>query len=130
MLTAFILLHIPPGMLLSDTLTVGGDTPAHSYLAGLMQRNLASGRLTGWGQGWWCGFPAFQFYFVLPYAEMDLLLWAKNHGVAPAEAAPTLDLTPEQVERVYRDIDRKRATTRPLQLPPLLIKDVPEIVKT
>ena len=66
---------------------------------------------------------------MLPYAEMDLLLWAKNHGVAPAEVASVLELTPEQVERVYRDIDRKRATTRPLQLPPLLVKDVPEIAK-
>jgi len=68
-----------------------------------------------------------EFYFVLPYPEMDLLLWAKNHGVAPAEAAPVLELTPEQVERVYRDIDRKRATTRPLQLSPVLAKEVPEI---
>ena len=67
-----------------------------------------------------------EFYFVLPYAEMDLLLWGHNHGVDPAEAAPVLDLTPEQVARVYHDIERKRATTRPLQLPPLLVKDVPE----
>jgi NAD+ synthase len=68
-----------------------------------------------------------EFYFVLPYPEMDLLLWAKNHGVTAAEAAPVLELTAEQVERVYHDIDRKRATTRPLQLAPLLVKDVPEI---
>lgn len=71
-----------------------------------------------------------EFYFVLPYAEMDLLLWAHNHGVAAEAAAPVLDLTPEQVARVYRDIERKRATTRPLQLPPVLLKDVPEIDKS
>lgn len=70
-----------------------------------------------------------EFYFVLPYAEMDLLLWARNHAVAPAEAARVLGLSAEQVQRVFRDIDRKRATTRPLQLPPLLVKPVPEIVK-
>ncbi|HOX25682.1 MAG TPA: NAD(+) synthase [Candidatus Krumholzibacteria bacterium] len=70
-----------------------------------------------------------EFYFVLPYAEMDLLLWARNHGVAPQDAAGALGLTADQVQRVYRDIDRKRATTRPLQLPPLLVKDVPEIDK-
>jgi NAD+ synthase len=58
---------------------------------------------------------------------MDLLLWAHNHGVSAAEAAGPLALTAEQVERVYRDIERKRATTRPLQLSPLLVKGVPEI---
>jgi len=70
-----------------------------------------------------------EFYFVLPYSEMDLLLWAKNHGIAHDEAAPVMQLTPEQVARVYRDIDRKRTTTRPLQLAPLLLKEVPEIDK-
>lgn len=71
-----------------------------------------------------------EFYFILPYAEMDLLLWARNHRITPEDAAPVLDLTPEQVARVYKDIDRKRVTTRPLQLPPLLVKDVPEIDKS
>jgi len=70
-----------------------------------------------------------EFYFVLPYPEMDLLLWAKNHGVAATEAAPVLGLEPEQVERVYRDIDRKRATTLPLHLTSLLLKPVDEIRK-
>ena len=71
-----------------------------------------------------------EFYFVLPFGEMDLLLWAKNHGVDPAEAAPVLGLSVEQVERVYRDIERKRATTRPLQLAPLLVREVPEIAES
>ena len=70
-----------------------------------------------------------EFYFVLPYPQMDLLLWAKNHGVPAAEAAPVMDLKPEQVERVYRDIDRKRATTLPLHLTSLLLKAVPEVQK-
>lgn len=70
-----------------------------------------------------------EFYFVLPYAEMDLILWAKNHDVTAAEAAAALELEPVQVERVYNDIDRKRATTLPLHLPPQLVEDVPEIRK-
>jgi len=40
-----------------------------------------------------------------------------------------MGLAPEQVERVYRDIDRKRATTLPLHLTGLLVKSVPEIRK-
>ncbi len=70
-----------------------------------------------------------EFYFVLPYPEMDLLMWAKNHGVDPGEAASVMGLETVQVERVYRDIDRKRATTLPLHLTSLLLKDVPEIRK-
>ena len=70
-----------------------------------------------------------EFYFVLPYHQMDLLLWARNHDVPAAEAARVMGLEPEQVERVYRDIARKRATSRPLQLPPLLVEEVPEIHK-
>jgi NAD+ synthase len=69
-----------------------------------------------------------EFYFVLPYAEMDLLLYARNHGVPATEAAPVVGLEPAQVERVYRDIDQKRSTTLPLHLPPQLVTAVPEIV--
>ncbi|MBC8425244.1 NAD(+) synthase [bacterium] len=70
-----------------------------------------------------------EFYFVLPYAEMDLLLWARNHDVPAAEAASVLGLEAVQVERVFNDIERKRATTLPLHLPPQLIEEVAEIVK-
>jgi NAD+ synthase len=68
-----------------------------------------------------------EFYFVLPYPEMDLLLWARNHDVPARQASAVLGLTEAQVDRVYRDIDRKRATTRPLHLSPRLVKEVPEI---
>jgi NAD+ synthase len=68
-----------------------------------------------------------EFYFSLPYDRMDLCLWAKNHGVPAAEAAPALGLTAAQVERVYKDIDAKRRTTRYLHTRPLLIQPVPEV---
>lgn len=67
-LFGFLLYHIPPRLLLSDTLTVGGDTPAHHYLIDCLARSLReSGRIVSWAGGWWCGFPAFQYYFCLPY---------------------------------------------------------------
>jgi NAD+ synthase len=68
-----------------------------------------------------------EFYFSLPYREMDLCLWSRNHGIAPEDAAAATGLTAEQVRRVYRDIDTKRSTTAYLHLPPLLIDDVPEV---
>ena len=49
-----------------------------------------------------------EFYFALPYHEMDLLLWAWHNDV-PAEAAgAAMGLGAEQVERVYRDIVAKQ----------------------
>jgi len=38
-------------------------------------------------------------------------------------------LTPEKVERVFRDIRTKRSTTRPLHLGPVLVEAVQEIKK-
>ena len=69
-----------------------------------------------------------EFYFSLPYDKMDLCLWAKNHGAPPAEVAPSVGITAEQAERVYRDIDQKRVTTRYMHLPPVLCGEVDEIV--
>jgi NAD+ synthase len=68
-----------------------------------------------------------EFYFSLPYEKMDLCLWAKNNNVAAADVAGALELTAAQVERVYKDIDQKRRTTRYLHLPAQLLSPVPEI---
>ncbi len=68
-----------------------------------------------------------EFYFSLPYAQMDLCLYAKNHGVAATAVATALRLEPAQIERVFRDIDAKRSTTRYLHLAPLLVAEVPEV---
>ena len=61
-----------------------------------------------------------EFYFALPYDRMDLCLYALNQGIAAAEVAPLVELTPEQVERVFKDIEAKRRATRYLHTPPLL----------
>ncbi len=42
-----------------------------------------------------------------------------------ADVAADAGLTPEQVERAYRDIDQKRSTTRYLHLGPQLAEPVP-----
>jgi len=68
-----------------------------------------------------------EFYFALPYDKMDLCLYAKNNNITPDEIGPAVDMTPEQVQAVYDDIDTKRSTTRYLHLAPLLIEKIPEI---
>ncbi len=61
-----------------------------------------------------------EFYFALPYPEMDLCLWAHVHGTPAAEVAAALGLKPAQVERVYKDIEAKRRVARYLHEPPLV----------
>lgn len=68
-----------------------------------------------------------EFYFSLPYDQMDLCLYGKNNGYSTNEVSVVLNLTPEQVQRVYDDIDTKRATTRYLHLMPQLVEAVSEI---
>jgi NAD+ synthase len=59
-----------------------------------------------------------EFYFALPYAEMDLCLWAVSRDIPAAEVAPAIGLTEEQVERVFRDIEAKRRVSRYLHYVP------------
>ena len=63
-----------------------------------------------------------EFYFSIDYRRLDLLLWAKDHGVSAAEAAPAVGLPPEHVEHVYGDIDRKRRVAEYLHAAPVLIE--------
>ena len=62
-----------------------------------------------------------EFYFSLPYDEMDLCLYAVDHGVGAAEVAASLGLTPEQVERVFKDIAGKRRVSAYLHAAPRLV---------
>lgn len=63
-----------------------------------------------------------EFYFSLPYHQMDLCLYALDHGVPAEEVAGVIDLSPRQVERVFADITRKRQVTSYLHSPPLLVE--------
>jgi NAD+ synthase len=68
-----------------------------------------------------------EFYFSLPYPEMDLCLYAKNNGIEPDHVAEVAELTTEQEQHVFKDIETKRSTTRYLHLPPQLVVNVSEI---
>jgi len=68
-----------------------------------------------------------EFYFSLPYDKMDVCLYGRNHAIPAADIAPSIGLTAEQVERVYKDIDQKRRTTAYLHMKPLLVEPVPEV---
>ncbi|MFA7388460.1 MAG: NAD(+) synthase [Thiohalobacteraceae bacterium] len=62
-----------------------------------------------------------EFYFALPYAKMDLALWALNNGVTAAQLAPAIGVSSEQAEWVFEDIRKKRSTTAYLHASPVLL---------
>jgi len=67
------------------------------------------------------------FYYSLHYSKLDLVLWAKNHGVSAESVAAELGYTPEQVRRVYDDNDEKRRATGYLHAAPILLEPVDEV---
>jgi NAD+ synthase len=71
-----------------------------------------------------------EFYFSLPYQRMDLCLYGKNNGIPRDEVAAATGLTVEQVDRVFRDVDQKRKTTRYLHSAPALVDHIPEVVNS
>ncbi len=66
-----------------------------------------------------------EFYFALPYRDMDLCLWAHDHATPAAEVGAVIGLGAEQVERVYRDIEAKRRASQYLHQAPLLVAERP-----
>ena len=60
-----------------------------------------------------------EFFFRLPFELLDLLWYALEHNVVAAEVAREMDLTEEQVQRVFDDLTRKQRTTEYLRMPPL-----------
>lgn len=65
-----------------------------------------------------------EFYFALPYEQMDVALWALNHGRPAVELAKALGITDAQAQHVYKDIEAKRRTTRYLHSKAVLVEPV------
>jgi NAD+ synthase len=68
-----------------------------------------------------------EFYFALPYEQMDLALWGHNHEVTVEDLALALNTTAENARLVYADIEAKRRATEYLHRAPMLVDDVSEI---
>ena len=60
-----------------------------------------------------------EFFFGLDFPTLDLLWLAKDNGFPAPEVASVMQLTCEQVERVWADIEQKRRTTEYLRMAPM-----------
>ena len=52
-----------------------------------------------------------EFYFALPFEQMDLALWAFEHNVSAGELEAALQIEPTRAAFVYADIQAKRKAT-------------------
>ena len=68
-----------------------------------------------------------EFYFALPFQQMDIALWAYNHNFSSADLAAALQIPNDQAVNIYRDIEAKRRATRYLHLKPILAETVSEV---
>jgi hypothetical protein len=78
-----ILTVLNPQLLLSSTTPAGGDMGAHvlgpAFLRDVL---LPEGKILGWSDSWFAGFPAFYFYFPLPSLVIVFLDLFLPYGVA------------------------------------------------
>ena len=74
-----ILWVLHPDLILKDSTPTGGDMGAHVWgPAYLRDHLLPHWRLSGWAPDWYAGFPAFQFYMVLPsLLDRDPKCWVR-----------------------------------------------------
>jgi hypothetical protein len=79
----FVVAQLHPWNLISDTTPAGGDMGAHVWgPAYLRDHLLPKGRLIGWTPDWYAGFPAYQYYMIVPSLAIALLSYVIPYGVA------------------------------------------------
>ena len=85
----FVFWQLQPDLIFSNTTPTGGDMGAHVWgPAYLRDELLPNFRLSGWTPDWYGGFPAFQFYMVLPALAIVLL----DIGLNPFVSIPIVVL--------------------------------------
>jgi NAD+ synthase len=60
-----------------------------------------------------------EFFFQLPFQQMDLLWYAFKNKYDPQEVAGVMERTTEEINKVFAGFERKIKTTEYLRMPPL-----------
>lgn len=65
-----------------------------------------------------------EFYFALPYKQMDVALWCINNNKTSSDLADILHISQQKAEYVYADIKNKRKTTAHLHWPAITVEQI------
>jgi len=60
-----------------------------------------------------------EFFFQLPFKEMDIIWYGYENGYEPAEVGKTLGKTEQEIKSIYSNFLRKQKTTEYLRMPPI-----------
>jgi NAD+ synthase len=60
-----------------------------------------------------------EFFFQMPFLEMDLIVYAMDNGISAEDAGLVLNKTKEEVKLVYNNLIRKKKTTEYLRMAPI-----------
>ena len=60
-----------------------------------------------------------EFFFQLPFQQMDLLWYAFKNEYDPHEVGKVMNRTPDEIEKIFAGFERKIRTTEYLRMPPL-----------
>jgi NAD+ synthase len=63
-----------------------------------------------------------EFYFSIPLEKMDLCLYGRDHDIQPEVVAEAVELSAEEVVRVYHQIDARRRMAHYLHSPALFVE--------
>jgi len=64
-----------------------------------------------------------EFFFSVPYDQMDVCMYALDHDFSSEDVSAVTGLSPDQVDKVFRDIAAKRRAARYLHRRPLLVEE-------
>jgi len=65
-----------------------------------------------------------EFFFQLPFDQMDLLWHAYEHNLSPAQVAERVGKSEEAVENIFHSFKRKQTTTDYLRMSPIVYHDL------
>jgi hypothetical protein len=81
--TLMVIIIMRPGEIFSANTPAGGDMGAHVFVPAMLRDSLLpDGRILGWSNSWYAGFPVMYFYFPLPALTVVALDLFVPYGVA------------------------------------------------
>ena len=60
-----------------------------------------------------------EFFFQMPYIEMDLIWYGQENGTPPEEVGKVVGKTAAEIEMIYKNLRRKQKTTEYLRMAPI-----------
>jgi NAD+ synthase len=60
-----------------------------------------------------------EFFFQLPFKEMDLIWYGYENGIDPLEVSKSLNKTEEEIKSIYKNFIRKQKATEYLRMSPI-----------